>query len=158
MKSDLILVVNNSKFEIRVDARTPLLYVLRDHLGLSGVRFGCGMERCGSCMVMIDGVPEYSCSREVGTVVGRSITTVEGLPTNGELHLLQQAFIDEQAGQCGYCLPGILMSSAALLERNPFPTRDDIARALDPHLCRCGAHNHIVRAVQRAAKAMRTPS
>ncbi len=125
--------------------------MLRDDLGLRGSRFGCGTEQCGACMVLIDGKPEYSCAREVASVAGRNITTVEGLAQGGKLHPLQQAFLDEQAGQCGYCLAGILISAAALLERNPKPTRADIVAALDPHLCRCGMHNRVIRAVQRAA-------
>jgi aerobic-type carbon monoxide dehydrogenase small subunit (CoxS/CutS family) len=105
-------------------------------------------------MVLIDGAPAHSCAREVATVAGRSIVTVEGLAANGKLHPLQQAFLDEQAGQCGYCLAGILVSTAALLARNTNPTRADIVEALDPHLCRCGIHNRVIRAVQKAAAAI----
>ncbi len=104
-------------------------------------------------MVLIDGAPEYSCAREIATVEGRSITTIEGLSPNGALHPLQQAFLDEQAGQCGYCLSGILISATALLARNPKPARADIIAALDPHLCRCGMHNRVIRAVERASAA-----
>src|SRR6185436_15469016 len=114
-------------------------------------KFGCGTEQCGTCMVLIDGKPEYSCAREVATVAGRSVTTVEGLAAGGALHPLQQAFLDEQAGQCGYCLPGILVSASALLANNPAPSRDEIVAALDPHLCRCGIHTRVIRAVQRVA-------
>jgi aerobic-type carbon monoxide dehydrogenase small subunit (CoxS/CutS family) len=130
------------------------LSVLREDLALRGSRFGCGTEQCGACMVLIDGEPAYSCAREVSTLAGRRITTVEGLAPNGELHPLQQAFIDEQAGQCGYCLSGILISAAALLERNKPPDRTEVAAALDRHLCRCGVHNRIIRAVQRAGRMM----
>src|SRR4051794_38346555 len=105
-------------------------------------------------MVLIDGQPEYSCSREVATVAGKAVTTVEGLSGSGNLHPLQQALLEEQAGQCGYCLSGILMSAAALLERNPAPTREQIVAALEPHLCRCGVYNRIVHAVQRASAMM----
>jgi nicotinate dehydrogenase subunit A len=124
--------------------------VLRDELGLRGTRFGCGTEQCGACMVLIDGEPAYSCTRAIESVTGKSVTTVEGLSANGALHPLQQAFLDEQAGQCGYCLSGILMSAAALLKRNPQPSRSEIAAALDRHLCRCGMHNRVLRAVARA--------
>jgi aerobic-type carbon monoxide dehydrogenase small subunit (CoxS/CutS family) len=131
--------------------------VLRDDLGLRGSRFGCGTEQCGACMVLIDGEPAYSCAREVETVAGKRITTVEGLVPNGAPHALQQAFIDEQAGQCGYCLSGILVSAAALLARNTRPSRAEVAAALDRHLCRCGVHNRIIRAVQRAGAALVPP-
>ena len=124
----------------------PLLTVLRDHLGLRGTKFGCGTEQCGACMVLIDGKPEYSCSREAQTVAGKAIVTVEGLWNGEELSALQKAFLDEQAGQCGYCLPGILISATALLDRNRNPSRADIVAALDPHLCRCGIQNRVVRA------------
>ena len=144
------LVVNGKSVRIDTDGSKPLLSVLREDLVLRGSRFGCGTEQCGACMVLIDGKPEFSCAREIATVAGKAITTVEGLPKNGALHPVQQAFLDEQAGQCGYCLSGILISAAALLERNPSPSRGDIVAALDPHLCRCGIHNRVVRAVERA--------
>jgi len=125
--------------------------VLRDELDLRGSKFGCGTEQCGACMVLIDDKPQYSCSREAAAVEGKTITTVEGLSGTVGLHPLQQALLDEQAGQCGYCLSGILISAAALLTSNPQPSRADIIAALDPHLCRCGIHNRVVRAVQKAA-------
>jgi nicotinate dehydrogenase subunit A len=146
----LEFVVNGRAVSVTCDGTVPLLTVLRDELGLRGTKFGCGTEQCGACMVLIDGKPEYSCSREATTVAGRSITTIEGLSSGGALHALQQAFLDEQAGQCGYCLSGILMSAAALLKRNPQPSRSEIAAALDRHLCRCGMHNRVLRAVARA--------
>jgi len=149
--SAIDLVVNGKAVRIDADANTPLLAVLREDLGLRGSRFGCGTEQCGACMVLIDGKPEFSCAREVGSLAGKAITTVEGLASNGTLHPLQQAFLDEQAGQCGYCLSGILISAAALLRSNPTPSRDEIVAALDPHLCRCGMHNRVIRAVQRAS-------
>ena len=148
------LIVNGKAVRVDTDGTKPLLSVLRDELALRGSRFGCGTEQCGACMVLIDGEPAYSCAREVSTLAGRRITTVEGLARNGELHPLQQAFIDEQAGQCGYCLSGILISAAALLERNQHPDRAEVAAALDRHLCRCGVHNRIIRAVQRAGRMM----
>jgi nicotinate dehydrogenase subunit A len=147
-------VVNGRAVSVNIDGTAPLLSVLRDDLNLRGSKFGCGTEQCGACMVLIDGKPEYSCSREAATVAGRAVTTVEGLSSNGTLHPLQQALLDEQAGQCGYCLSGILISAAALLEKNPKPSRDDIIAALDPHLCRCGIHNRVIRAVQKAGAAI----
>ena len=134
---------------------TPLLNVLRNNLGLMGTRFGCGLEQCGCCMVLIDGVPEKCCAKPVWSVAGKTIVTVEGLGSAARPHPLQQAFIDEQAGQCGYCLPGILISAKALIDRNPKPTRAEIAQALDGNICRCGSHNRIIRAVERAAAVMR---
>ena len=134
---------------------TPLLNVLRSELGLMGTRFGCGLEQCGCCMVLIDGQPEKSCAKPVWSVAGKAVTTIEGLGTQARPHPLQQAFLDEQAGQCGYCLSGILISAKALLERNPKPTRAEIAAALDGNICRCGSHNRILRAVEKAAAVMR---
>lgn len=150
----IALTVNGRAVEIETDGTKPLLSVLREDLALRGSRFGCGTEQCGACMVLIDGEPVPSCTREVATVAGKGVTTVEGLTRNGALHPLQQAFLDEQAGQCGYCLSGILVSAAALLERNPAPSRAQIAAALDPHLCRCAVYNRIIRAVQRASEMM----
>ncbi len=154
MNERISLSVNGRSVDLDVDGTRPLLSVLRDELELRGSRFGCGAEKCGACMVLIDGRPEYSCSREVGSLAGRTVVTVEGLAQGETLHPLQQAFLDEQAGQCGYCLSGILISAAALLERNRRPSRDEIVAALDPHLCRCGIHNRVVRAVQKAGLAM----
>jgi nicotinate dehydrogenase subunit A len=136
---------------------TPLLAILRGVLGLMGTRFGCGLEQCGCCMVLIDGSPEKSCAKPVWSVAGKKITTVEGLGTAERPHPLQQAFLDEQAGQCGYCLSGILITAKALIDRNPQPTRAEIAEALDGNICRCGSHNRILRAVEKAAAAMREP-
>jgi nicotinate dehydrogenase subunit A len=120
-----------------------------------GTRFGCGLEQCGCCTVLIDGQPEKSCAKPTWSVAGKKITTVEGLGTAAKPHPLQQAFLDEQAGQCGYCLSGILVSAKALLDRNPKPTRAEIADALDGNICRCGSHNRIMRAVEKAAAVMR---
>jgi nicotinate dehydrogenase subunit A len=148
---NLSFVVNGRPVSLGIDSTTPLLSVLRDDLNLRGSKFGCGTEQCGACMVLIDGKPEYSCSREAATVEGKTVTTVEGLSGTAGSHPLQQALLDEQAGQCGYCLSGILISAAALLASNPKPSRADIIAALDPHLCRCGIHNRVIRAVQKAA-------
>jgi nicotinate dehydrogenase subunit A len=134
---------------------TPLLNVLRNELGLMGTRFGCGLEQCGCCTVLIDGQPEKSCAKPVWSVAGKTVTTIEGLGSEAKPHPLQQAFLDEQAGQCGYCLSGILVSAKALLDRNPQPTRAQIAQALDGNICRCGSHNRILRAVEKAAAVMR---
>lgn len=152
--SALNFTVNGRDVTIEADGTAPLLHVLRNVLELRGSKYGCGAEKCGACMVLVDGVPAYSCSREAATVGGRSVTTIEGLSSGGGLHPLQQAFLDEQAGQCGYCLPGILVSAAALLERHPRPSREQIVEALEPHLCRCGIHNRAIRAVERAGAAM----
>ena len=146
--------VNGAPHAVQADENTPLLYVLRNDCGLKGTRFGCGAGQCGSCHVMLDGVSVPSCDTPVWSVEGRKVTTVEGLGRDGKLHPLQQAFIDEQAAQCGYCLSGILVHAAALLAKNPDPSRAEVCAALDEHLCRCGSHNRIVRAVLRAAAVM----
>ena len=151
----IALTVNGEARQVGAPETTSLLEVLRNHLGLMGTRYGCGLEQCGCCMVLVDDQPAYACTREVGTVAGRKVTTIEGLGTVARPHPLQQAFLDEQAGQCGYCLSGILMSAKALLDRNPNPSRADIVAALDKHLCRCGAHQRILRAVERAAASLR---
>lgn len=149
------LTVNGTERVASARPDDPLIYSLRNELGLTGTRYGCGQEQCGACVVLVDGDPVFACTREVGTVEGRMVTTVEGLGRKESLHPLQQAFIDEQAGQCGYCLSGMLIEAKALLDRNPDPSRSQIVSALDGHLCRCGSHNRIVRAVERAAAAMR---
>ena len=155
MAQDIALTVNGRSVQVTALETTPLLDVLRNQLDLKGTRYGCGLEQCGSCMVLLDGEPVYACSREIGTVAGRSVTTIEGLGSATQPHPLQQAFLDEQAGQCGYCLSGIVISAKALLDRNPSPTRADIAAALDKNLCRCGAHPRILRAVEKAAAMLR---
>jgi nicotinate dehydrogenase subunit A len=147
--------VNGDTVSVGADADTPLLDVLRNHLGLRGTKFGCGLEQCGSCMVLIDGRPEKSCGRALSTVAGRMVVTIEGLGTRARPHPLQQAFLDEQAGQCGYCLPGILIAAKALLDQNPAPSRAEIAAALDDNICRCGSHARILRAVDLAARRLR---
>jgi len=145
------LRVNGRSVQVDAAPDTPLLDVLRNTLRLTGSRYGCGLEQCGSCMVLLDGEPAFSCVREVGTLQGHEITTIEGL----ESHPLIAAFIEEQAGQCGYCLSGMVISAKALLDRTPDPSREQIVAALDRNLCRCGTHTRIIRAVQRAAASMR---
>jgi nicotinate dehydrogenase subunit A len=149
------LIVNGRNVDVAADGETPLLDILRNHLGLIGTKFGCGLEQCGCCMVLVDGTPEKSCGKALSTVSGREVVTIEGLGTPDRPHPLQQAFLDEQAGQCGYCLPGILISAKALLDQNPSPSRAQIAAALDDNICRCGSHNRILRAVERAAALLR---
>jgi nicotinate dehydrogenase subunit A len=151
----IAFTLNGRSVEVSALETTPLLDILRNQLDLKGTRYGCGLEQCGSCMVLLDGEPIYACSREIGTVAGRSVTTIEGLGSLDRPHPLQEAFLEEQAGQCGYCLSGIVISAKALLDRNPSPTRAEIARALDKNLCRCGAHPRILRAVERAAAVLR---
>ena len=150
MSNGYDLIVNGNSVHVQGDGTKPLLSVLRNELGLRGSRFGCGTEQCGARMVLFDGEPSFSCARAIESLAGKSVTTVEGLSPGGSLSPLQQAFLDEQAGQCGYCLSGILISAAALLARNPTPSRSEIAAPLDRYLCRCGVHNRIMRAVARA--------
>jgi nicotinate dehydrogenase subunit A len=149
------LVVNGNAVSVSAPEDTPLLDILRNHLGLKGTKFGCGLEQCGCCMVLVDGKPEKSCGKALSAVAGRDILTIEGLGSPDRPHPLQRAFLDEQAGQCGYCLPGILISAKALLDRNASPSRAQIAEALDDNICRCGSHIRILRAVERAARLIR---
>ena len=149
----LELTVNGEKKRTAAHRDTPLLYVLRNDFGLVGSRFGCGSGQCGACFVLVDGRPIASCDLPIWSVEGKAITTVEGLGS-GRLHPVQEALIAEQAAQCGYCMSGISVAAAALLERNSSPSEQEIREALDKHLCRCGSHNRIVRAVLRAAREM----
>jgi len=151
----LVLRVNGRDREARAGASATLLAALREDLGLVAARFGCGTEQCGACVVLVDGRPAYACTLPVSAAAGRKITTLEGLAANGRAHALQEALLAEQAAQCGYCLSGITMRAAALLAATPDPSEDEVRSALDAHLCRCGSHNRIVRAVMRAASAMR---
>ncbi len=154
MASDLVIKVNGVEHHVRAALETPLLYVLRNELGLNGPRFGCGLEQCGACMVLrgVEAIP--SCMLPVSEVGGAPIVTLEGLGTAEEPHPLQQAFIEEQAGQCGYCANGMMISAAALLWRVPHPTDGQIRTALDGNLCRCGSHPRIIRAVRRGAQLL----
>ena len=146
--------LNGASVAAEIEPEASLLAALRGPLGLSGPRFGCGAEQCGACVVLLDGAPAFACSLRVSAAAGRRVETVEGLGTPEAPHPLQRAFLDLQAGQCGYCLSGILMAAAALLRRVPRPTEAEVRQALDPHLCRCGSHNRILRAVLRAAEEM----
>ena len=146
--------LNGAPVAVEIEPEASLLAALRGPLGLSGPRFGCGAEQCGACVVLLDGAPAFACNLPVSVAAGRRVETVEGLGTPEAPHPLQRAFLDLQAGQCGYCLSGILMAAAALLRRVPRPTEAEVRQALDPHLCRCGSHNRILRAVLRAAEEM----
>ncbi|MCC2674167.1 MAG: (2Fe-2S)-binding protein [Ramlibacter sp.] len=148
--TSLGLRVNGQERTVDAPGHAPLLDLLRNACGLKGTRFGCGTGACGACHVLVDGASVPACDTPAWAVQGKSVVTVEGLAGKGAPHL-QQAFIEEQAGQCGYCLSGILVSATALLERTPKPTEAQVREALDRHLCRCGAHNRIVRAVLRAS-------
>ena len=148
------LKVNGATRSVPAEPDTPLLYVLRNDLELNGAKFGCGMAQCGACTVLIDGKAVRSCVTDIGSLANAEITTLEGLGSIEKPHLLQRAFIEEQAAQCGYCINGMIMSAKALLDRNPKPTENDVRQALAANLCRCGTHNRIVRAVLRAANEM----
>ena len=147
------LTINDESRVVQADPKTPLLYVLRQ-AGYVSVRLGCGLEQCGSCRIIVDGQLTFACTRPIEEVKDAKIETLEGLGCSDELHVLQQAFLDENAGQCGFCLSGIIMTAKILLEQNPKPSREDIQEALAVNLCRCGAHNRIIRAIQRAADKM----
>jgi nicotinate dehydrogenase subunit A len=149
------LTVNGQRHEIDAEDDTPLLYVLRNHLGLKGTRFGCGVGLCGACFVLADGHPIYSCDTPLWSVGDKSIRTVEDLGADGEPHPVARALIAGQAAQCGYCMSGIVVAAAALLAANPEPTEAEVRAALDPNLCRCGSHNRVVAAVLSAAAQIR---
>ena len=156
-----MITINAQNITPTVPDKTPLLSFLRNELGLHGPKLGCGEGECGACMVLVDGRAQTSCNLPLWAVSGHTVSTLEALSKDGVPHVLQQAFLEENAGQCGYCLSGILVSASALLQHTPEPTRAQICEALDKHLCRCGAHERIIRAVQRAAqmsnKALQTP-
>ena len=154
MAEELVITVNGRRDTVQSPVETPLLYVLRDELGLDGPLFGCGLEQCGACMALRGAEAITTCRLPVGECAGAEITTVEGLGSPGELHPVQQAFLDEQAAQCAYCSNGMLISAAALIWRTPHPTDEQIRVALNGNLCRCGSHARILRAVKRAAHLM----
>jgi len=155
MATSFKFAVNGQTRSIQSDPETPLLTVLRDDLGLTGSKYGCGEGQCGACTVLLDGAPRRSCVLPVSAVAGKSITTIEGLEQSGRLHPVQQAFLDAEAFQCAYCTSGMIMSSVALLKQNPNPKPSDIAQALEGNICRCGTHPRVIEAVERAAKAAR---
>jgi nicotinate dehydrogenase subunit A len=148
--SAITVAVNGTKHVLDVPGEVPLLYILRNDLGLNGPKFGCGLGQCGACAVLVDGVAKRSCAIPVRGVDGRTVTTLEGLGTRDNLHFVQQAFVDMQAAQCGYCLNGMVIATVGLLNHNPTPTHAQICDALNNHLCRCGAHLEILNAVKAA--------
>lgn len=150
----LTIHVNGGNHTVAADPETPLLYILRNDLKLKGARFGCGLGQCGACTVLVDGKPVQSCDFPLSAAVGTKVTTVEGLAPDGKLHPLQQAFITEQAAQCGYCVTGIIMAAKALLDANPRPSDAELRAALKGNLCRCGTHQRILRAIHRAAEEL----
>lgn len=151
----LSLTINGTSHAVQAEPETPLLYVLRNDLKLKGARYGCGLGQCGACTVIVDGKPVQSCDVPVSAVGDRPVTTIEGLARDGTLHPLQCAFVGEQAAQCGYCLSGILLAAKALLDAKPEATDADIRAALSGHLCRCGTHVRILKAIHAAAREMR---
>ncbi len=153
MPQEITLKVNGGIHRVLVEPDTPLLYVLRNDLGLKGTKFACGLEQCGACKIIIDGQAVPSCRIPVQSVQDREITTIEGLGTAEDLHPLQKAFIDEQAIQCGFCVSGMLIAAKALLDRNPCPTDAEIQAEMSGNLCRCGVYERVLRAVKRAAGA-----
>ncbi len=151
MEQTLTLNINGREHTITTDPDRPLLDVLREDLGFTGAKYGCGERQCGACTVLANGRPIYSCSTRVATVKGRKIETIEGLADGDTLHPLQQAFVDEGVAQCGYCTPGMIMTAVSLLQRDPHPTEEKIRSEMQRNLCRCGTYTRIVRAVGRAA-------
>jgi len=151
----ITLTVNGKAHQVEVDPETPLLDVLRGELELNGAKFGCGLGQCGACAVMVDGAAVNSCVVPVGSLEGRRVVTVEGLGTTGKPGVLPQAFIDEQAAQCGYCIAGMIMRAQALLDQNPAPSDAEIRTHMEPNLCRCGTHVRILRAIRRASEVLR---
>ena len=152
------LQINQTEHRLTVDPDRSLLSILRDELGLTGSKYGCGEGECGACTVLIDGHPVRSCITPVGALGAARVTTIEGLGTPDALHPVQQAFIDDDALQCGYCTPGMIMSAAGLLAGNSNPSREQIVRAMNGNLCRCGTYQRIIAAIERAAEAMREAS
>jgi aerobic-type carbon monoxide dehydrogenase small subunit (CoxS/CutS family) len=145
------LNVNGKKLRVDVDSQTPLLYVLRDYLNLTGTKYGCGESKCGACSVLVDGVVMRSCITPVARVSGKQITTIEGMEKDGKLHPLQEAFLKADALQCGYCTSGMIIAAASLLNKNPKPSREEIVKHMDGNVCRCGTYPRIVNAIELAA-------
>jgi len=155
MAEPIELEVNGRRHSVTADPETPLLWVLREDLGLTGTKYGCGEGQCGACSVLIAGNPRRSCQVPLRAAAGKSITTIEGLERDGELHPVQQAFLDAGAFQCAYCTPGMIVTGVALLRQNPNPSPHEIARFLEGNICRCGAYPRIVDAIAHAAVAMK---
>jgi len=155
MEQTISFQLNGKKTEALLDPKQTLLWVLRDHFGLTGTKYGCGVGFCGSCTVLIDNEPVRSCQLSVGEVAGKKVVTIEGLGVKGKLHPVQKAFVEHDALQCGFCTPGMVMNATGLLLRNPNPTSEEIKAGMEDNLCRCGAHNRIVEAVASAAKEMK---
>jgi aerobic-type carbon monoxide dehydrogenase small subunit (CoxS/CutS family) len=152
---EVSFTLNGKPTRLTVDETRPLLWVLRDDLGLTGTKFGCGEGECGSCTVVVNNTAVRSCTTPVGDIQGKQVLTIEGLAKDDRLHPIQEAFVSHLAYQCGYCTPGMVMGAYALLQKNPKATRADIVKELDTHLCRCGAHVRILKAVESAATAMK---
>ena len=151
MAKEIELNVNGKKLRVDVDSQTPLLYVLRDHLNLTGTKYGCGESKCGACSVLVEGVVMRSCVTPVARVSGKQITTIEGMEKDGKLHPLQEAFLKADALQCGYCTSGMIIAAASLLNKNPKPSREEIVKHMDANVCRCGTYPRIVNAIEIAA-------
>ncbi len=154
MAKPIAIEVNGKRYPVQYEPDTPLLYVLRDELGLTGSKYGCGEGQCGACTVLIDGAPRRSCQIPVSAVAGKPVTTIEGLEKDGRLHPVQQAFLDAGAFQCAYCTSGMVMSSVGLLQSNPNPSHAEIVQFLQGNICRCGTHPRILDAVRQAARMM----
>jgi carbon-monoxide dehydrogenase small subunit len=155
MEKTINFQLNGKKTEVKIDPTNTLLWVLRNQLGLTGTKFGCGMGFCGSCTVLIDNEPVRSCTMTVGEAEGKSVVTIEGLAAEGNLHPVQKAFVEHDALQCGFCTPGMIMNATGLLLKNPSPTIEEIKAGMEDNLCRCGAHMRIVEAVNTAANEMK---
>jgi carbon-monoxide dehydrogenase small subunit len=155
MEETIKFQLNGKKTEAQIDPTQTLLWVLRNHFGLTGTKFGCGMGFCGACTVLIDNQPVRSCQLSVGDVAGKSVVTIEGLAVNGKLHPVQKAFVEHEALQCGFCTPGMIMNATGLLMKNPSPSVQQIKEGMEDNLCRCGAHMRIIEAVQTASKEMK---
>jgi aerobic-type carbon monoxide dehydrogenase small subunit (CoxS/CutS family) len=155
MEKTIRFVLNGKKTELLIDPTSTLLWVLRNKLGLTGTKYGCGMGFCGACTVLIDNEPVRSCTLSIGEITGKKVVTIEGLAKNDKLHPLQKAFVEHDALQCGFCTPGMIMNAAGLLIKNPSPSRQEIINGMEDNLCRCGAHVRIVQAIEAAATEMK---
>ncbi|HBE42810.1 MAG TPA: ferredoxin [Bacteroidales bacterium] len=155
MEEKLSFILNGKKTEVLIDTSQTLLWVLRNHFGLTGTKYGCGNGFCGACTVLIDNEPVRSCQLAVGDVAGKNVITIEGLEKRGRLHPVQKAFIENEALQCGFCTPGMILTAVGLLARNPSPTRQQIIDGMEDNLCRCGSHNRIIDAIEDASKEIK---